>query len=138
VKNREELDVVQSQGDILPNPRRISGALTSIDLTGTKRAMLRKGFAVFIIASLVLLAGVDLFEDLDFLENSGFDNPENETEPNGSPGFDLVRNVIECGNLTRLSCFTLWELPDIASLLARPSVHYNSVNIHKLKRVFLI
>ena len=65
--------------------------------------MFRKGFGVFLIASLVILSGVDLLEDLDFLEQFGIDNPEDESQPNGSPGFDLVNNVLESGNFARPS-----------------------------------
>ena len=100
--------------------------------------MLRKVFAVLLIASLVILSGVDLLEDLDLPQQVSIDNPENESQPNGSPGFDLVHNVLQFGDLAKLSCFTFWQLPNCTSLYERPTVRNKLFKLHKLNRVFLI
>jgi hypothetical protein len=100
--------------------------------------MIRKGFTAFLIACLVVLAGVDLLEDLDLPPQLSIHNPDDESQPNGSPGFDLVNNVLEFGTLARLSCFALWEHGNFTSCNDRCAVRNKASKIHKLNRVFLI
>jgi hypothetical protein len=85
-----------------------------------------------------MLSGVDLLEDLDLPPRLSIENPEDESQPNGSPGFDLVRNVLEFGDLARLFHFALWELPEFTSSHDRSAHRNKASKIHKVNRVFLI
>lgn len=86
----------------------------------------------------MLLSVVDLLEDLDLPPQIGMENPENDSQPNGRPGFDLVRNVLEFGDFSRPFRFALWELPEFTSSHDRPTLRNNASKIHKINRVFLI
>ncbi len=100
--------------------------------------MFRKGFLVFLSSCLLLLSVVDLLEDLDLPQQVGIENQENKSQPNGSPGFDLVRNILEFGDVARLFQFALWELPKFTSSHDRPGRRTKTSKIHKINRVFLI
>jgi hypothetical protein len=100
--------------------------------------MHRRGVAVLLILSWVLLSAIDILEDLDH-----YDRLELHSAPavlgsrNGQSG-GLVNNIVESADHSRVrrpKLFQPWPLnPSIGS----PTVCRKSFSIHKRHHIFLI
>jgi hypothetical protein len=100
--------------------------------------MLRRALTVLLIFSWVILSGFDLLEDFNLPIQVGIDSPLEDSVPNAGPGGDLVNNILELGDRTRLSYVGLFELPIVGLPIDAPTVSKKVSRIHKLHRVFLI
>jgi hypothetical protein len=99
--------------------------------------VLRKILAVFLVFSWVSLSGFDLSEDFDVSVQVGVHHPSETSAANG-PGVDLVNDLLESGDRTRLSQVGLHGLP-FGHLSAGGHIISKKVaKLHKLHRVFLI
>lgn len=100
--------------------------------------MLRKTLAVLLVVSWIILSAFDLLEDLDFPIEGGVHGPLEGPLPNMGPGVDLVNNLLESADRTRLVSSGLRELPVVDSPVDAPAVTEKVSKIHKLHRIFLI
>lgn len=100
--------------------------------------MLRKALAVLLVLSWIILSGFDLLEDFDFPIERGVHGPLEGPLRNMGPGVDMVNNLVESADRTRLGSSGLRELPVVDSPVNAPEVPEKVSKIHKLHRIFLI
>jgi hypothetical protein len=100
--------------------------------------MLRKALALLLVFSWVILSGFDLLEDFDFPIQVGVHSPLEDSVPKVGHGVDLVNNILESGDRTRLYHADLFELPIVHLSADAPLVSKKVFRIHKLHCVFLI
>jgi len=100
--------------------------------------MLRKVLACLLIVSWVILSGLDLLEDLDLPIEVAVHSPLEGPLPNLGPGVDLVNNILESGDRTKLCHSELFKLAAIY-LSGDAVLSFKKVfRLHKLHRVYLI
>jgi hypothetical protein len=112
--------------------------LTSFDFGWYLPDMLRKPLAVVLIVSWIILSGFDLLEDLDFPIEGSVHGPLEGRLPNMGPGVDMVNNLLESGDCTRLAPSGLRKLPVVDSPVDAPAVREKASKIYKLHCAFLI
>jgi hypothetical protein len=100
--------------------------------------MLRKALEVLLVVSWVILSGFDLLEDLDVPIQVGVHSPIEGSLPNLGQRVDLVNNIVESADRTRLIDAELFELPGVDSSVDRALSFKKVFQLHKLHRVYQI
>jgi hypothetical protein len=113
--------------------------LTSLISAGYDLPVFRRPLAVLLTISLTILAGLDVFEDLDPPSILEFGRSTAPPAPAAAPTGNLANNIVEsAANLK----------PNPSDVLNQPIVEQQAIEVppavqkvsklHKLKRVFLI
>src|SRR3972149_98496 len=100
--------------------------------------MLRKALAFLLIFSWIILSGFDLLEDLDVPIQVDIHSPIEGSLPNLGQRVDLVNNIVESADRTRLFDAELFELPRVDSSVDRALSVKKVFQLHKLPRVYQI
>jgi len=100
--------------------------------------MLRKALAVLLIVSWVVLATVDLLEDIDCHIQAGLHSRAGVPVAKFGQGVNLVNNIVECADRPRVYDTELLEVASASVATNVTSLSKKAISLHKLHRVFLI
>jgi hypothetical protein len=100
--------------------------------------MIRKALAAVLVISWVVLAGIDLLEDLDVPIQAGLHNRAGGASSNFGQGANLADNIIESAHRPWEVETQLSEPKSTAAVTDVISFSKKAVSLHKLNRVFLI
>jgi hypothetical protein len=99
--------------------------------------MLRRAISVVLVFSWVILAGIDVLEDLDLPDRIEFQCSSKTTLPAGS-GAPLARNIVESATHSGIRCSGWLEQLTPPVTIHTPHLSQKVSKLHKVNRVFLI